>query len=74
MTALEIINELGGVMQVSRDLAVSFTTVSSWGRANQIPAWRQPKVLELAVEKGVALSTSDFPSPEERVTLGKVAA
>ena len=74
MTALEIINSLGGVMQVSRDLGVSFTTVSSWGRANQIPVWRQPKVLELASTKGVTLSTTDFPTPEERVTLGKVAA
>lgn len=67
MTALDIIQKLGGVMQVARDLGVSFTTVSSWGRVNQIPEWRQGKVLELAMAKDVALSTADFPSADERL-------
>jgi hypothetical protein len=67
MTAKDIIQSLGGVMQVGRDLGISFTTVSSWARANQIPEWRQPKVLELAVSKGVALATTDFPPKSERI-------
>jgi hypothetical protein len=66
MTALEIIQRLGGVMQVARDLGVSFTTVSSWGRVNQIPEWRQGKLLELASRKNKPLSTADFPDASER--------
>jgi hypothetical protein len=61
MTASDIIQRLGGVMQVSRDLGLPFTTVSSWGRGNSIPTWRQPALLRLAVEKSIPLSTSDFP-------------
>jgi hypothetical protein len=67
MTALDIIKSLGGVMQVARDLGLPFTTVSSWGRSNHIPEWRQPKLLELAVTKSIALSTDDFPAPKTRV-------
>ncbi len=73
MTALQIIQKLGGVGAVSRHLAVPLTTVSSWGRANQVPEWRQTKLLELANTLNVALSTADFPLPEARVRLGKVA-
>jgi hypothetical protein len=68
MTAVDIIQRLGGVMQVSRDLGLRFTTVSSWGRANHIPAWRQPALLRLAVEKSVPLSTADFPAKPLRLT------
>jgi hypothetical protein len=66
MTALEIIDLLGGVTAVSRHLGVPLTTVSSWGRWNQIPAWRQPEMLRLAAGQGKSLSTTDFPSPDER--------
>lgn len=61
MTALAIIQRLGGVMQVARDLGIHFTTVSSWGRSNSIPAWRQTALLTLAIEKNIPLSTTDFP-------------
>lgn len=67
MTAKSIIQQLGGVMQLSRDLGISFTTISSWGRWNRIPEWRQPKLLELAMSKGITLSTADFPAPEDRI-------
>jgi hypothetical protein len=68
MQAIDIIQRLGGVMQVSRDLGLSFTTVSSWGRANRIPEWRQPALLRLAVEKSIPLSTADFPTKPLRLT------
>jgi hypothetical protein len=68
MTASDIIQRLGGVMQLSRDLGLSFTTVSSWGRYNSIPSWRQPALLRLAVEKNIPLSTSDFPQKPLRLT------
>ena len=74
MTSKDIIQQLGGVMQVGRDLGLSFTTVSSWVRFNQIPEWRQGKILELAISKGKHLSTADFPTPDERIDARKAAA
>ena len=67
MTALEIIQRLGGVSAVSKELGVPLTTVSSWGRFNQIPPWRQLKLLELAAARNEPLATTDFPAPDERV-------
>jgi hypothetical protein len=67
MTALDIINRLGGVCAVARHLSVPVTTVSSWGRFNAIPQWRQTKLLELANSLNITLSTADFPDPAERV-------
>lgn len=68
MTARDIIQQLGGVMQVGRDLGISFTTVSAWGRANHIPEWRRPALLRLAVEKNIPLSTGEFPAKPLRLT------
>jgi hypothetical protein len=67
MTASEIINRLGGFSAVSKELGVPFTTVYSWGQRNQIPVWRQPKLLELASATNVPLATTDFPAPDERI-------
>lgn len=74
MTASDIIEKFGTIADLARDLGVPMTTVSSWGLANQIPAWRQPKLLELAAGRGVDLSTADFPLPEERVQRGTARA
>lgn len=67
MTAKDIVDRLGGVTAVAKELGVPLTTVSSWGRFNQIPTWRQPKLLELATSLNLPLSTADFPNPEDRV-------
>lgn len=67
MTASEIIKRLGGITAVARELGVPLTTVSSWGRFNQIPHWRQMKLLELAAARNEPLATTDFPAPDERV-------
>lgn len=67
MKASEIIGKFGTIADLGRELGVPMTTVSSWGRANQIPVWRQPKLLELAAARGIELSTTDFPLPNERV-------
>lgn len=48
-------------MQVARDLGLPFTTVSSWGRSNRIPDWRQAALMRLALEKDIPLATTDFP-------------
>jgi hypothetical protein len=74
MTAKGIIDQLGGVMQVARELGISFTTVSGWARSNRIPEWRQGKILELAMAQGKPLSTADFPPPEARIDPRKAAA
>lgn len=74
MKASDIIEKFGKIAELARELGVPMTTVSSWGRANYIPAWRQPKLLELAAERGVTLSTADFPTEDERVKLTKDAA
>jgi hypothetical protein len=74
MKASDIIEKFGKIADLARELGVPMTTVSSWGRANYIPAWRQPKLLELAAERGVTLSTADFPTDDERVKLNKAAA
>lgn len=67
MTAADIIQLLDGDTVVARFLELPLTTVNSWKRFNHIPEWRKPKVLEMAMSKGVALSTDDFPTPAERV-------
>lgn len=71
MKASDIIARFGSIADLARDLGVPMTTVSSWGLVNQIPGWRQAKLLELAAERGVALSTTDFPPRNERVSRGK---
>ena len=67
MTAKEIVDRLGGVSAVHEALGVPKTTIYSWGQFNSIPLWRQSKLLELATARNVALATTDFPAPEERV-------
>lgn len=73
MTAFEIIERFGGPSRLSEGLGIPLTTVHRWGRANYIPQWRQPKLLELAVEQSVPLAVTDFPTVEERVSLRAVA-
>lgn len=67
MTAKDIVDRLGGVTAVARDMGVPLTTVSSWVRFNSIPHWRQSKMLELATARNESLATTDFPTPDERV-------
>jgi hypothetical protein len=67
MTARQIIESLGGTTAVAKAVGAPITTVNSWVRVNQIPSWRQTKLLELATASNVTLATTDFPAPEERV-------
>lgn len=73
MTASDIIDRFGTIADLARDLGIPMTTVSSWGRANYIPAWRQPKLLEIAALRGITLATTDFPLPEDRIKLSSAA-
>lgn len=74
MKASDIICKFGTIADLAKELGVPMTTVSSWGRANYIPDWRQPKLLELAAKRGEALSTTDFPSSDDRIRLNKAKA
>ena len=67
MTAREIVNRLGGVSAVHQATGIPKTTIYSWGQTNQIPSWRQPKLLELASASNVTLATTDFPTADERI-------
>lgn len=73
MTASDIIARFGTIADLARDLGVPMTTVSSWGRSNYIPDWRQPKLLELAAARSIPLSTADFPSSDARIRIGRAA-
>jgi hypothetical protein len=66
MTASEIIAKFGSIAELGRVLDVPMTTVSSWGLANQIPTWRQLKILEAAAARGIDLSIGDFPPIRRR--------
>lgn len=67
LTAQQIIKQLGGATKVAAELNLPFTTVASWTAVNFIPAWRQPLLLALASRQGEALSTADFPTPDQRI-------
>lgn len=67
MSVSDIIARFGTASSLAREMGVPMTTVASWKQKNQIPAWRQPKLLELAAARGIPLSTTDFPAPDERV-------
>lgn len=57
MTATQIIEGLGGTVQVANALGLAPTTVSSWKSANSIPKWRMPGIEQLAQKKGFALGS-----------------
>jgi hypothetical protein len=62
MTASDIIDRFGGTSALARLLDAKISTVHSWRRTNSIPEWRQEKILQIAVAKGITLSTADFPA------------
>jgi hypothetical protein len=74
MTASDIITKFGSIAELARILGIPMTTVSSWGLSNQIPPWRQPKILEAAAARGIDLSTSDFPPAKPRVRIERSEA
>ena len=56
-TPTEIIEALGGTVDVARALGLAPTTVSSWKKAKRgIPSWRMEKLAKLAKRRGVELT------------------
>lgn len=68
MTAADIINAFGGTSALAGLLDLKASTVHSWRIANFIPEWRQPRVLELALELQVPIGATDFPDKSERIS------
>lgn len=66
MTVSEIMDKFGGLTAFAAAVGVPTSTAFSWKDKNYIPAWRQPGLLRLAVERGVPLSTADFPAKQPR--------
>jgi len=44
MTAIQIIETLGGSRKAADRLDIPFTTVDTWKRKNRIPGWRMPAI------------------------------
>lgn len=63
MHAREIITLFGGQTTLAELLGKGQSTVSYWAKTGLIPARWQPKLLDLAAQKGIALSASDFMGP-----------
>lgn len=60
MHAREIIEKFGSQAVLADLLGRAQTTVSYWAKTGVIPAKWQPRILELASERGIDLSPSDF--------------
>lgn len=70
-TANDIIQDLGGPANVSRETGIPYTTVLGWRDSNFIPEWRRPAVLELAERKKLPIADRDFPPVEHRIPRAK---
>lgn len=59
--AERIIDEkFGGVRPMAKKLGIAPTTVQGWKSSGMIPAKRQQRVLEVALEHGINLTPADF--------------
>jgi hypothetical protein len=61
MTVSAIIEQFGGTSAFAGAMGVPISTAHSWKAKGYIPEWRQPKVLELALERKLDISAADFP-------------
>jgi hypothetical protein len=66
-TVKDILTKLGKARSVSDELGLPLSTVTSWVQFNHVPDWRKSALLDLAVRKGVALSSADFPPSPKRI-------
>ena len=66
MHAREIITLFGGQTTLASLLGKGQTTVSYWAKTGLIPPRWQPKLLDLAKERGIALSPRDFMGPHAK--------
>ena len=62
MTVSNIIDQLGGAKAVAEYTGWPFNTVDTWRRKGFVPEWRRATLLRMALERGIPLSTADFPN------------
>ncbi len=62
MTVDQIMERLGGFVEIADKTGIPATTVHSWKRKNFVPKWRQPVLLELAARTNKPLAETDFPT------------
>lgn len=55
-----VIQQFGGVRKLARALGRDPAAVSRWQKSGIIPSSLQRKILELATEKGIALTADDI--------------
>ncbi len=60
MDAKQIINKFGGQTKLAAMLGKGQTTVAYWAKSGVIPAKWQPRVLDLARQRGIELEAADF--------------
>lgn len=63
MSARTVIDKFGGQTALAELIGKGQSTVAYWAKTGVIPARWQPKLLQMAVEKGLDLQPSDFLSP-----------
>lgn len=62
-TVTDIIDKvLEGPTVISKETGIPLTTVHGWKRAQFVPAWRVPTLVDLANRKGKPLTEADFPT------------
>lgn len=66
MTVSDIMDKFGGLSAFAANIGVPVSTAHSWKTNNYIPEWRQAAILSLALDRGIALSTADFPPAKAR--------
>jgi hypothetical protein len=66
MQARLIIDRFGGQSALAGLLGKGQSTIAYWAKTGVIPARWQPKLLSLALERGIALTPGDFMGPKAR--------
>lgn len=66
MQARDIIDRFGGQSALAELLGKGQSTVAYWAKTGIIPARWQPKLLSVALERGISLAPSDFMGPKAR--------
>lgn len=64
---VDLIDALGGVSALARDMGVPVQTVHSWKAAERVPQWRLDALRTAAERKGVSLPR-EFAAPRAAVT------
>lgn len=68
MNAKQIIEKFGGQTKLAKLLGKGQTTVAYWAKTGVIPAKWQPRLLDMARERGLGLEAADFMRSDNALT------